>query len=65
MLINHNAYLNIVHGDDATAEIDNPAKPYRSLAVAVAAGKELAKPGQVNVHIIDQGAVDPAKFAAK
>jgi len=58
------AYLNIIHGDDATAVLDDPTKPFRGWAAANQAIREVADPAAgIGTQIIDQGAADPAKFA--
>ena len=56
------AYVNLLHGDDLTAELDKPWLPYRTMSAAILAGKAVAIPGEIRVDVIDQGDADPAKF---
>lgn len=58
----HRAFVNLIHGDDLTAELDKPWLPFRTMSAAILAGKAVAKPGEVRVDVIDQGDADPTKF---
>lgn len=55
------AYVNL-HGNDATGQLDKRWLPFRTLEAATAAGKAAAIPGEVVVHIIDDGANAPTQF---
>jgi len=68
------AYLNLIHGDDSTAALDNPQRPFRSQAALQTAikawsDKQQAKDSNPETQnhrramlVIDQGDCLPSRF---
>jgi hypothetical protein len=61
--MHHTIYLNIIHGNDDTAAPDDPKRPYRTMAAALAARAELITQPDHHCQILDQGANDPVPWS--
>ena len=58
------AYVNLLHGNDATATLDKRWLPFRTMQAAITASQAAAAQplGGVSVRIVDDGDADPAQF---
>ncbi len=56
------AYVNLLHGNDATATLDKRWLPFRTMQAAITASQAAVIPGEVSVRIVDDGDADPAQF---